>query len=354
MERMWTLDGLRGLAAVSVAIYHGLYWHSDILINSAGKYSVYLFFMLSSMTLIKVYDGRFAESITAKSLTEFYRNRIARIIPLLALISALSFAFAMVVGGAILVEGSKALLTATGAFALGSAGNLSNTIGAWSLGIEFFFYLIFPVIALLVSSSTVVVLIIAAVGLNLAQFVHNVFIFATFSDQAYWPHYIMPLSFVGYFAWGVVLARLPCYPLKCGWIGVIGVLTLIWVSLFGVQSNPVLLAFPGAILTPVLLAGFTYLVYAWDYPSLLVPAFKILGEISYSVYLVHPLVYFGLTRTVWPADEGSVVGFVAVFVPLSMCVAWLTHRYFERPMRRRLRTPRAPGPINSKSAKVTC
>ena len=63
MQRMWTLDGLRGLAAISVVIYHGLYWHEGRLYSSAGKYAVYLFFILSALTLAKVYRSRFDKTL---------------------------------------------------------------------------------------------------------------------------------------------------------------------------------------------------------------------------------------------------------------------------------------------------
>ncbi|MEO9599263.1 acyltransferase [Parasphingorhabdus sp.] len=338
MKRVWTLDGLRGLAAISVVIYHGLYWHGDLLYSSAGRFAVYLFFILSAMTMMKVYAGRFSAGLDVRSLNSFYRNRVARILPLLALVAALNFVFELLRGGNLVVEGPKAILTATGAFGFGAAGILSNSAGAWSIGIEIVFYAVFPLVALLAHNAQLRTLILGAVALTVLQFAHNLFVFSTYGADTYWPIYIMPISFAAYFAWGLVLGRLSPKPISFGWIGVPAILVLIWISLVGWQSISSLLAWPGALIVPLFLSGGTYLIYCWTHPSWFIPSFRFLGEVSYSLYLLHPLVYFGLTRTFWPANTGNVLQFVVLFVMTSLITAWLAHHLFEKPMRRWIRS----------------
>ncbi|MBX7460384.1 acyltransferase family protein [Qipengyuania huizhouensis] len=334
---MWTLDGLRGLAAISVVIYHGLYWYSDKLYSSVGKFAVYLFFVLSAMTLAKVYRNRFSSGVDAISLATFYRNRVARIIPLLLFVALLSFAFAVIGGNSPSVEGSKMLLTATGAFGLAAAGVLSNSVGAWSLGIEIAFYAVFPIIAVLTYNARLRTLVAAAIALNLLQFTHNYFVFAEYNEASYWPVYVMPLSFAAYFAWGVVLAMLPRKPMTFGWLGLPLIFLVVWISLLADFSTASLLAWPGALLTPLLLAGGTYLVFCWKTPDVLLPLFSFLGSISYSIYLLHPPVYFLLTRTFWPAGSGNAALFVALLTSISIVVAWCVHKVFEQPMRHLIR-----------------
>jgi len=306
MERMWALDGLRGLAAISVVVYHGLYWHGGLLYSSAGRFAVYLFFILSAMTMTKVYKGRFSETVDVHAVGTFYRNRVARILPLLALVATLNLAFELSRGGDLTIEGAKAILTATGAFGFGAAGELSNSAGAWSIGIEIVFYAVFPIVALLTYNARVRTLVIVAIFITILQFAHNLYVFSIYDAETYWPIYIMPVSFAAYFAWGLVLGRLPPTPVSYGWIGIPAILALIWVSLAGWQSIATLLAWPGALIVPLLLTAATYAIYSWMHPNWLLPIFRFLGEISYSIYLLHPLVYFALTRTIWPASAGNV------------------------------------------------
>jgi len=337
MQRMWTLDGLRGLAAISVVIYHGLYWHEGRLYSSAGKYAVYLFFILSALTLAKVYRSRFDKTLDSSELFKFYRNRVARIIPLLSLVALLGFGFEFLRGGDLAVEGTKMILTATGAFGFAAAGVTANSVGAWSLGVEIVFYALFPIIAILTYNSNLINVIFAAIIVNILQLVHNLFVFNYISGSDYWPLYTMPLSFASYFAWGMVLALLPERQWSMGWLGFPLIFTVVWVSAIIEVSDAALLAWPGALIGPLSLAVATYLITSWRAPFSLVPVFDFLGSISYSIYLLHPLIYFLMTRTVWPAGAGNPFVFVMVLTGASMIVAWLTHRIFEQPMRDVLR-----------------
>lgn len=83
-DRHHALDLVRGIAAVGVAVYHFLAWNEIAHIQSMGTFSVYLFFILSALTMMMVYGDRFRDSIKLDDIKAFYRNRVARLIPLLA------------------------------------------------------------------------------------------------------------------------------------------------------------------------------------------------------------------------------------------------------------------------------
>lgn len=78
--RYATLDGLRGIAALLVAVYHLQQRLGLTAIN--GHLSVDLFFALSGFVLARVYSERFAQGLTAK---QFTLSRFARFYPLYAL-----------------------------------------------------------------------------------------------------------------------------------------------------------------------------------------------------------------------------------------------------------------------------
>lgn len=126
-DRHHALDLVRGIAAAGVAIYHFLAWNEIAHIQSMGTFSVYLFFVLSSLTMMMVYGDRFKGSIEVGAVQSFYLNRVARLIPLLAAVAILS----TIVAGVSAATLAKAGLTATGLFGLHMPGFLSASVGAW-------------------------------------------------------------------------------------------------------------------------------------------------------------------------------------------------------------------------------
>ena len=154
--RHHALDLLRGLAAIFVAAYHFLD-SQGIAVESLGTFSVYVFFVLSGLTMTAVYGPQFSHAIGVIDLSRFYWNRITRIMPLLIAASLLSLALAAPSLGFtrhLAASALYAFMTGTALFALHLPGYLSNTIGAWSLGIEMMFYFVFPVICLMATPAS--------------------------------------------------------------------------------------------------------------------------------------------------------------------------------------------------------
>lgn len=90
-SRYGALDGLRGIAAISVLVMHA----SALLDNKIlhGAYlAVDLFFMLSGFVLAHAYDQRLREALT---LTGFMRLRVIRLYPFYILTTALGAAMAV-------------------------------------------------------------------------------------------------------------------------------------------------------------------------------------------------------------------------------------------------------------------
>jgi len=85
-DRNHGLDLLRGLAALGVAVYHYLAWRHDFPINSLGTFAVYIFFILSGVTMMMVYGQAFQNGVMMDAAGSFYRNRVARLAPLLVVV----------------------------------------------------------------------------------------------------------------------------------------------------------------------------------------------------------------------------------------------------------------------------
>jgi peptidoglycan/LPS O-acetylase OafA/YrhL len=84
------LDGLRGIAAISVVFYHLGHWLGVPGLATNSGLAVDLFFCLSGYVLCVAYQDRFNHGL---SETAFLKIRLARLWPLMALATVTSFIF---------------------------------------------------------------------------------------------------------------------------------------------------------------------------------------------------------------------------------------------------------------------
>jgi peptidoglycan/LPS O-acetylase OafA/YrhL len=75
------MDGIRGIAAILVALFHfrATFLHYDNNVIGDGYLAVDLFFVLSGFVLAHAYEHRFARGMTT---FEFMRARVIRLYPL--------------------------------------------------------------------------------------------------------------------------------------------------------------------------------------------------------------------------------------------------------------------------------
>lgn len=331
--RHHALDLIRGLAAFAVSQYHFLYWKDLAHIESMGTFAVYLFFVLSGLTMMMMYGKRFADGITPEALRTFYRKRLARLLPLLLVVAALAFV-RQAIGGE--VEPIRAIMTGTGLMALHMPGLLSNSIGAWSLGIELAFYAVFPVVVVLTRAWRQAAF--AAVILLLAQ---RFLLIEIGDSRDFWPVYVSNLTFAPFFALGLLIF-FDKGPRR---------VTATFVALMLLAVTCLYsLAFPSDLmrdsasylLLTTLAAGAVWAAWRAELPGWLVAPAAFLGNISYSLYLTHWIAAAIVLRFSWPP-------FVQwpLYIVIAVSGAWVSFRFFEDPMRRRFGGDAAAGRPNS-------
>ena len=88
-----SLDGLRGVAAIMIVLFHGRYWLPSGLLFQSGYMAVDFFFCLSGFVIAYAYDARLQQGMGAWT---FFRARLIRLYPMIAIgtaVAALLFAY---------------------------------------------------------------------------------------------------------------------------------------------------------------------------------------------------------------------------------------------------------------------
>jgi peptidoglycan/LPS O-acetylase OafA/YrhL len=348
--RLPALTGLRGIAAAYVALYHAWQIHERapgdpvVFVNTVFRYGwlgVDLFFVLSAFLLTAAILHKAPEQ-GPRYWLDYLRRRWIRIAP--PYYASIVFA--------LLLAGTLDYLWARPASTLLHVGYLPNvdmqvlwTINPvyWSLGVEFQFYLALPFLLWFLMRAH------PMAGLSLAYVVSMAWNFAAIdlapgADNA-WATLQLP-SYTFHFALGIVAARLYVQGFqvspntrRAAWLAAP---ILIFGSVIAAMPPPgTWSAISPVIGTAIVRAGpalgFALMIFLATTPGkvtslvLANPYALALGEMSYSLYLVHlPVMDFFELRMPWTLNYGYTM-FVLLLVAPAMLVTWLLYRFVERP-----------------------
>ena len=337
-RRVFQLDAMRGVLAFGVMVFHVTAWSGGVLVTTLGTYWVYAFFVLSGFALEHVYGSRLGSSA---AVVAFARARVGRIAPLFLAATLLTVAAA--VAGGHRVDAVQVGANITGLFGLWQPGASQVAEGAWSLGIEFVFYAIFPIlVALRLGTPAIAGL---ALGALLLRIVWVDFVWpagANFGTT--WNAYTVVPSLLVFFLAGMLAARLaPTESRRAGHIpflvGCCLLLLVLAASALPVPqrdlfAGPVSIALVAATSLAVCVAA---LGAAWH--GLAARLATLLGDASYATYLLHPLVWGVL----------ALAGLGVATLVVTPLLALAVHRWFERPAQRLIRSfgARGPAPLHA-------
>lgn len=335
-KRLVFLDGLRGLAALWVVLFHIMVgghiegiaqqWPKWLveLVFSAGHYGVVVFFVLSGYVMAVNVQ---AVMIDGRGAGLFFLRRLARLLP--PYYAGVLLGFAVVFAKGLLGDGARAFdvagivahLTLVQAF----VGVPHVNIVFWTLVIEVQFYLMF-------------ILLVWLADRLRARFAWDGFrplviacacVFAFPWAAGWFMSSLWPGGFVGHwylFLVGVVAA----------WIGHVRygaeifsvyILMLCGVVLLTGSVSVVLGVGVGVVLVLANRVGKMASWLSWG-------GFQWLGMVSYSLYLLHNPVIGVLGRVSRPLLEFGLTGQVVrllCMVMASLLVAWGCYRLVERP-----------------------
>ncbi|GHF44413.1 peptidoglycan/LPS O-acetylase OafA/YrhL [Amycolatopsis bartoniae] len=355
------LDGLRGLAVLAVVAFH-----TGVL--PFGWLGVPVFFVLSGHFITRILLERRTGNRKA-DLGNFLRNRALRLAPLYLLACAALTGLALVKHGPKNLAGDLPFLwTWTYNLRPVTPGYVDNNLydHLWSLAVEVQLYLLWAALALLLSRRafvrTVVVLAVGApvirllVGLVLAGagFDHDHLVVAT---------YELPTTYLDAFAIGALTA-LPEVRAKLGrpvrWLWLTAGLTagVCVVELVGVLQREGPLG--GNLHFPI--AFPRQLAWIWGYSLIAALTGAIVlcalggsrllswrplawvGLISYGVYVGHrPVLELGKRLLSDEPGMVALLGLAVAVVLVTLALAAVSYRWFERPFIRRKRHALTPG-----------
>ncbi len=336
-------DLLRGLCALSVALYHLLYWQELASLHTLGSYGVYLFFILSGASLAYTYAGKMR---SPGQVANFLLTRWMRLAPLYIVLCLVFVAFLSLRNGA-LVDQLALRFSLNFSFAFGFYDPVvwALLIGGWSLGIEFIYYLVFPL--LLAVAPRVVWSVLLALALAVLQWC---WVYRTAgSDAGYAASavaYHQAPAFAAYFFGGCLIGywrrmrelKIAQQSGVLAWL--LMACLLLWLN--PARAGDELTGIRGALLFCACFAVvFTSGQVAVG--SGLAPLARWLGDITYGCYLLHPMFFFGFVWFVWPhlgmmditqAPLAVRLAMVAAVLILSCTTAAASERWLEAPLRR--------------------
>lgn len=341
-QRLITLDGMRGLAALIVVLHH-----AEVLapIAASGYLAVDFFFLLSGVVISKAYVGRLENGL---SVSGFVRERLIRIYPIffiglmLGIIRRIAqvathHPHAMPLYDVMVATLFNALMLPAPVSGVGGALSPIN-VPSWSLFFELYVN-IFWVLFLVKLSRRRLFLFVAAFGLVTGIAFLN---FGSTNGGPTWQtiHFGVLRSLFG-FGLGVLISKyLPTQAPKRSAFTFLPCLALCLV----------LLSRPSEAIRPlfdVIMVFCVFPVIVWlgasfDPPLRAVPATRLLGEISYPLYILH---YAPLFITGFAAQKLGIPAFawvpVFIFVMCAVCLylsrtydvfvrRWLTAKLKER------------------------
>ena len=342
--RMGCIDGLRGFLAFGVFLHHYVITYSYRLTGLwtdprssfyklAGGAGIAFFFMITGF----LFWHKILSAGGKVDWTKLYASRVFRIVPLYWFVVALVVFLVFSVGG--LELNVSAMRLASQMMAWLSFARLlppdingfrgTNIIVAgslWTLKYEWVFYLCLPLMAVLITESRrLPVLMWLAAGCVIAVRAYNFKI----------PYLELDTNMFIYFVTGAFSAFLYRYEALrnmaqksvLSWVAVIslGLLFTFFNSIYGVA--------------PLLLMAAFFIIVALGnsiFGVLRLPAVVLMGEISYSMYLLHGVLLYICFSVLLPdfmraASPALVSATMALMGALLVGISWVSYCLIEKP-----------------------
>lgn len=320
-SRLEEVDGLRGIAALVVLVFHYLFLYNNLYghglsvpeIIRYGQYGVHLFFMISGFVIF------WTISNSAKPL-DFVWSRFSRLYPVFWVSVILTFTIVSLNG----LPGREAdflsfLVNLTMLHEYFGVGNVDGVYWTLTLELAFYFWMfLFMRLGLLKQIDGILLFWVGIAGL------------ISYRKLGIEPHHVLNklfiLDYIELFAMGICL-----YKIKNAMHNLLtyGVVMLCVLSLFSKYSNELAL---GLSLT----YGLFYLACTGRARFLAIRPMVFLGTISYSLYLTHQNIGYVLLNYLKSIGLSPVISIILTSIGAIVLATVLT-KFVEKPSLKKLR-----------------
>lgn len=328
-SRLHGLDALRGMAALAVVLYHYTFGYTQVvgkhmpgldLIATDGHFGVYLFFIISGFVIFMTLER------SAKA-ADFSVSRLARLWPPYLACAALT-SLLMVV----LHFNPQHLTVQDGLLNVlmlnKLIGNVSIDLSYWTLTYEVLFYAGAAMIFFAFKVKRIEWACLAWLGL---AFVARV---TSFDQRHERLGVLLGVDFCHFFVLGMMIYLI--YQRRSSWLTIMTAILAFAMNLFGPSWNPGAIKLWQFMLMTALFVLVVWLAAERKIPILNVAPLLFLGEISYSLYLVHQIAGYWLIRHLetlgWDPDHA-----IWVAVLCAIVIATCVRKWVEVPAQKALR-----------------
>lgn len=343
------LTSLRFFAALLVFVTHSEVTRRYAVVFGFGYAGVGFFFLLSGFILTYTYWHAFDKRLTGDAVRAFYRARIARVYPVYLVTMTMMLIFLSLCGGDFwtgLPAGARlravvAELLVVQSWLPAAVNPAAVNPPAWSIAVEALFYALFPVLlwgllrVLRQAWYGAILAAAAAVWTGLAVWERTQHVAL---DQ--WPLYTFPPARLPEFLIGMLLGvaflRRPAGTTMRS--ATRAELLALCCALAGIVWSP---GFPGALrFGGLLIPAFALIIWVFAQQrgalsrALGGAVFVRLGEISFSLYLVHLFAVYAVQRT----GAGGFLALLGSFA-LTLALSFALYHLVEEPLRALIRRP---------------
>lgn len=326
--RLTNLDYLRGLAALSILVYHYSSWTfghqgAESVLGRVGVYGVAVFYVLSGLTMFHVYGHRLSK---LREVRSFFVRRAFRIFPLLWLVTIATILISRDWPG-----WRTFALNMTGLFGFVDWDGYI-ALGAWSIGNELVFYALLPFVALAAVRLRWFIpclIVFFAIAAYFAFFVLD----SSQPLSTQWAGYVHPLNQAFLFVAGFAVGKFLRDVVVPRWALLTSAAAALIVFVFWPSGGDQITLVTGAnrfvfSFVCIALCAVAYKL-AITAPAMIDRPMTALGEASYSVYLIHPIAFTTMGLLIGDALPPVVTALLAAALTLVASIA--CYRLYERP-----------------------
>lgn len=334
----------RFVAAMVIVLYHygiDVYPFDSGLLKDwieDGPISVNYFFFLSGFILTVAYWDR----LQAKGYKDFLLARFARIYPVYLLGFLLALFLGMLLIGAY-PRGFSIILQSLLLHAWVPGICLEINYPSWSLSVEAFLYLTFPLLFALMRKWGDIKFIIMAIAFWAISGIWYVYLTHYASvDSPNFGEFVnyFPINHLNTFVFGmaaaIVFIRLKDRKIPSYLPTVVFILSLLFFGIIYIYDNPWTINAHNGLLSPLFLVILVSLSLDKSFVSSIMggKTLAFFGEISYGVYILQYPVYLLYA----PVRDNYLLGFgpltnLFIYITLLLVISSLIFYYFERPLR---------------------